>query len=642
MKIKVLPDTVINQIAAGEVVERPASVIRELVDNAIDAGATDIFIAVEGGGHSRLKVRDNGCGMTRDEAILAFERHATSKVSAIEDLNMLATLGFRGEALASIAAVSKVRLTTRSREADVGTAITFRGGKLVDVQSCAWNEGTEIEVEHLFFNTPARRKFLKSPRAELSRIRTWVTHSSLARPGVRYRLVADGTEVLNLPAVSTIEARGASVFPGDLMQVSFKEGSLAVQGRVGHPGLALADATGFVLLVNGRLVTDKIMLRAAREGYDSMLKDREYPIGYLALTLPPDEVDVNVHPQKSEVRFRHPDQIFAIVRAAVLTAVRGIKRPMIAPPVQTAPAELPTRASSPPPQVSAPSLASGSFAAAMRSESPLPPQQEGRTAAAASFPSSAPRPDVRDIWPVLLAKTSKVEPATSLFDAEPQPAVLREQRPLYEHQGHASSADAAPRTEFRFSALRYVGQILGCYLVCELGEQLVVVDMHAAHERVTYNKIRQQRAARTLLVQKLLIPERVVLTEEQVVALIEQQDLLKEIAFEITQEDSNAILIHGVPNVVSHLQCAALLKEFAAEPVVAGWRERLDERIDHIAARLACHASVRSGHVISKDEAYALFAQLDEANSAAACPHGRPVVAEFSRAAVERWFGRDR
>jgi DNA mismatch repair protein MutL len=622
MKIRVLPDTVINQIAAGEVVERPASVVRELVDNAIDAGATDIFIAVEGGGHSRLRVRDNGCGMTRDEAILAFERHATSKVGSIEDLDTLATLGFRGEALASIAAVSKVKLTTRSREADIGTVITFRGGTLVDVQSCAWNEGTEIEVEHLFFNTPARRKFLKSPRAELSRIRAWVTNSSLARPGVRYRLVADGTEVLNLAAVSTIEARGASVFPGDLMHVNFKEGALSVQGRIGHPGVALADATGFVLLVNGRLVTDKIMLRAAREGYDSMLKDREYPIGYIALTLPPDEVDVNVHPQKSEVRFRNPDQVFAVVRAGVLTAVRGIKRPLVS--------------SAQPSVVATPVLRE----VLLGSTAVTSPRPSAALATEQPGPSS-PTTDIRDVWPVLLAKRSTVEAVSAAPPLPPAATAVYEQRPLYQHHsGGAPRAGAA--AEFRFAALRYVGQVLGCYLVCELDNQLMVVDMHAAHERVTYNKIREQRASRALVVQKLLIAERVVLTGEQVVALMEQQELLREIGFEITQEGEGAVLVHGVPNVVAHLQCAALVREFAAEPVAAGWRERLEERIDHISARLACHASVRSGDLISREEAYALFEQLDRAAVSGACPHGRPVVAEFSRAAVERWFGRDR
>lgn len=610
MKIKVLPDTVINQIAAGEVVERPASVVRELVDNAIDAGSSDVFVALESGGHSRLTVRDDGCGMSRDEAILAFERHATSKVSAIEDLMTLSTLGFRGEALASIAAVSKIKLRTRRAEDDVGTEVVFRGGRLVNVQSCAWNKGTEIEVEHLFFNTPARRKFLKSPRSELARIRTWLAHSSLGRPGVRYRLVAEGDEVLNLPPAASVEARARQVFPADLMPIALREGGIVVEGMVSHPGQALSDASGLVIVVNGRLISDKLIMRAVREGYDSMLKDREYPVGYLSITMSPEDVDVNVHPQKSEVRFRRTDQVFAVVRGAVLTGVRSIKRPMALP-----------RDSMP--------------LVAMREESPR-----------AEYASPTPQ----SLW----GPSSVMEPlSTRLLDGESFSSA-----PVVAQAASAETTDAytykpfVPSPQylrerhdsptFRFSDLRYIGQALECYLLCELEGKLVVVDMHAAHERVNYNKIRKARSERALLVQKLLIPEVVRLPEEQVVALMEQGDALRELAFEVTQQGLSEVVVHGVPSVVAHRSCASLLKEFAVEPVVAGWRERLEERIDHMAARLACHASVRSGDALTKHEAYALFAQLDEAELSGACPHGRPCVTEFSREAVERWFGRDR
>lgn len=615
MRIKVLPDTVINQIAAGEVVERPASVVRELVDNAIDAGATDIFVALESGGHSRLKVRDNGCGMSRDEAILAFERHATSKVSGIEDLSHLGTLGFRGEALASIAAVSKIKLHTRIAEEQVGTSVVFRGGKLMDVQSCPWNQGTDIEVEHLFFNTPARRKFLKSPRSEMARIRTWLVHSSLGRPDVRYRLIADGDEVLNLSPVHSIAERARSVFSADLMSVRLGEGGLQVEGMVSHPGQALSDASGFVILVNQRLISDKIILRAVREGYDSMLKDREYPVGYLSLTLSPEDVDVNVHPQKSEVRFKHPDQVFAIVRGAVLAGVRGIRRPMGTTTVVES--RGPER--SLPSSQALPALAQEALQAVVGAPSATY-QDQSLFQSHASF--SVERPEI-----------TRPQGVSSVI-------------PGYESVGRETVAEVmrpkVTQREFRFSDLRYIGQTLECYLLCELEEHLVVVDMHAAHERVNYNKIRRARGERALVTQKLLIPERVTLTEEQVVDLMEQEYALRELAFEIAQSSPTTIEVLGVPGVVSHLNCVTLLKEFAAEPVVAGWRERLEERIDHMAARIACHASVRSGDILSKHEAYALFAQLDEAELSGACPHGRPVVTRFPREAVERWFGRDR
>jgi DNA mismatch repair protein MutL len=597
MKIRVLPDTVINQIAAGEVVERPASVVRELVDNAIDAGATDIFVALEGGGHSRLKVRDNGCGMTKDEAILAFERHATSKVASIDDLLQLQTLGFRGEALASIAAVSKISLKTREHDSDVGTHVIFRGGKLSDVQSVPWNVGTEIEVEHLFFNTPARRKFLKSPRSEVARIRTWLAHSGLARPNVRYRLVSDGDEVLHLAPVSTIADRATSIFSDDLIPVSLCEGGIRVDGMVSHPGQALSDQSGFVVLINGRLVSDKIIMRAVREGYDSMLKDREYPVGYLAISLGCDSVDVNVHPQKSEVRFRHPQQVFAVVQGAVSAGVRSIRRP-----VQVAPRPI------------------ASFDRALGAAQVMQPTL-GLASGAKSF----------------LAERQSLY-GDSLPGADGSPVLIGRMESAEVCAVSAANVDRS----FRFSELRYIGQALACYLICELDERLVIVDMHAAHERVNYNKIRQARAQSALTTQRLLIPETVRLTEEQAVNLIEQQGILSELGFEISQVSAETVCVQGVPGVVAHLDCVSLLKECAAEPLAEGWRERLEERIDHIAARVACHASVRSGDLIGKQEAYALFSQLDEAELSGACPHGRPVVTEFSRDMVERWFGRDR
>lgn len=606
MKIRVLPDVVINQIAAGEVVERPASVVRELVDNAIDAGASDIFVALEGGGHSRLKVRDNGCGMTKDEAILAFERHATSKVSSIDDLLTLHTLGFRGEALASIAAVSKMHLRTRAKDSDVGTHVVFRGGKLANVESIPWNVGTEIEVEHLFFNTPARRKFLKSPRSEVARIRTWLAHSGLARPAVRYRLVSDGDEVLHLHPVSSIAHRAQSIFPADLVPINLSEGGISVEGMVSHPGQALADQSGFVILVNGRLVSDKLIQRAVREGYDSMLKDREYPVGYISLTLDSHDVDVNVHPQKSEVRFRHQQQIFAVVRGAVTTAVRTIRHPVQMVAVANLSGVI---------QQAAPSL---NRPAEISSES---------SGVASSYYAS-------DLFE---------SPSNSNLKETPQ--ALNQTVQLYTaapSQAFQSVNSPAPDGAFRFSSLRYIGQALGCYLICELNERLVVVDMHAAHERVNYNRIRQARADNRLTSQRLLIPETVRLTEEQVVRLMEQEHLLRELGFEISEISGETVAVQGVPGVVAHLDCVALLKECAAEPLAAGWRERLEERIDHIAARIACHASVRSGDILNKHEAYALFSQLDEAELSGACPHGRPVVTQFSREMVERWFGRDR
>lgn len=616
MRIKVLPDTVINQIAAGEVVERPASVVRELVDNSVDAGATDIFVALESGGHSRIRVRDNGCGMTRAEAVLAFERHATSKVTTIEDLTTLTTMGFRGEALASIASVSKVRLITRSADEPVGVQVTMRGGKLTQVESASWPSGTEIEIEHLFFNTPARRKFLKSPRSEVARIRSWLAHASLVRPGVRYRLVADGEELLHLAAVASRSERGRQVFGANLIPVTLSESGVMVEGMIGHPGDAVADATGLVVIVNGRVVSDRLILKAVREGYDSMLKDREFPVGYLVIDLPPEDLDVNVHPQKSEVRFRRPDQIFAVVSGAVLAAVRSIRRP------HHQGNERAHLGGQVPPNA----VTTGSASA------PSAPQR-GYLQPSAAVSSVFAENEVREHDPLGDARVSQVAAAVPPVSAQPR---------LFTPPQESSSPNQLAGATFRFSELRYIGQVLECFLLCEGQGTLVVVDMHAAHERVNYNKIRAAKAQHSLTVQRLLIPEVVRLPTEQVAQLQEQMDLLRELACEVEVRSHDQIVVTGIPGVLSHLNCVALIKECAVEPVPAGWRERLEERIDHIAARLACHASIRSGDRMTPQGAQALFRELDQAEVSGACPHGRPVVAEFSRTAVERWFGRDR
>ncbi len=610
MKIKVLADSVINQIAAGEVVDRPSGVVRELVDNAIDAGATDIFVTLQGGGHSRLRVRDNGSGMAKDDAILAFERHATSKVSVIEDLTGIQTMGFRGEALASIAAVSKVHLRTRSTDSEVGTQVSYRGGKLISVQYLAWSQGTEVEVEHLFFNTPARRKFLKSPKSEISRIRTWLAHSSLAHPSVRYRLVSDGDELLNVRPVESVAERAKDIFSADLIPCQLEEGGIRVEAMISHPGEAISDTSGLVILVNGRLVVDKIVMRAIKEGFDSMLKDREFPVGYVSLELGGEFVDVNVHPQKSEVRFRHPNQVFAVVRGAVLAGIRTLKRPVVASfPVKT------VEVGSSPVAVG---LDFSEVSQDSRGVEGSPPIQ--------TFQGGGQSISLFEDGNVLRSPDeSYVVETQSLGNARPQKKV-----------------ENCVDSEFSFSTLRYVGQILGCYLLCEWRDSFVAVDMHAAHERVNYSAIREAYSRKDVVQQPLLIPQTLTLPYEQVVNLMEQLEMVAALGFEIVERAAGSIEVRAVPSVLSHVDCVSLVKELAAEPVSEGWRERVEERIDHIAARIACHASVRSGDTLTRQEAYALFDQLDKVAVSGACPHGRPVVAQFSREAIERWFGRDR
>lgn len=596
MKVRVLPDQLINQISAGEVVDRPSSVVRELVDNAVDSGATEISVTLEDGGHSLIRVVDNGCGMGRDDALLAFERHATSKLSSLDDLQSITTMGFRGEALPSIAAVSKVRMRTKLHDSDLGTEIVLNGGKIDSVKSVPAGSGTAIEVARIFFNTPARRKFLKQPKSELQRIKTWLKFSSIANPGIHYRLIADGEELLNLPRRENSLERAKSFFKGSMLAFEKKRGPMIAAGFVGHPSLAQADSSALVILVNGRLVSDRMLLRAVKEGFDSTLKEREYPVGFLSITLPPESIDVNVHPQKSEIRFATPQPVFALVREAVLAVIYEFKAPIAMPERQV-------------------------FRSSVNSS--------GSAAEALSFELVA-----RSAETALAADTTQV-PATSYWEVPTAPFPrTRFPEPL--------PYQAAPQAgNFRYSALRYIGQALECYLLCELDGALYVVDMHAAHERCNYNLIRGQLKQKSIPTQRLLVPIEVQVLGDGAARLAEQAEFFASFGLEYEMKDDHTVVVGGIPAILPQKQVPVLVKELAAIPPEQLSDGKMKESIDHVAARLACHASIRSGYEIKREEAYALFEQLDTAGLSSACPHGRPVIVSFSEAAIEGWFGRD-
>jgi DNA mismatch repair protein MutL len=595
MKIRVLPDTVINQIAAGEVIERPASVARELIDNAADAGATDITVTVEGGGLRALTVLDNGSGMGRDDAVMAFERHATSKVQAASDLWTLTTLGFRGEALASIAAVSKVRLRTTSVGQNGGTEVRYAGGKLLGVELCAWGGGTEISVQNLFFNVPARRKFLKSERAEVARIKGWLQSFALARPELKISFRSDGEEVMILPAGKSLLERARQVFRGTLATVDGDYGEIRVQGAVLHPSEAGGDHNSLIILVNGRVVSDRLIQRAVREGFDSMLKEREYPCGVVSVTAPHGQVDINVHPQKSEVRFASGPLIFAAVRAAVLSAVRAFRGPITV--------------------ASSTSVLAGPIFVPQGNATLVqaPPQRDWRP--------TPPPPMGESIrhGVILTARNS---------DPVPLPFMPAFQAPPVE-------------SEFRFAELRYIGQLLGCYLLCELGERFIVVDMHAAHERVNYNRIRKALEERAPQSQRLISAVSVELRPEQLATLEAHRDILSRAGLEYEPEPEG-VRVTSAPAYLQLAEIPRVVGELSRAELIQSATTGLGEALDRIAARLACHASVRSGDLLGRDEAYKLFSDLDAAIVSSACPHGRPIVAAFSRETVEQWFGRDR
>ena len=620
MKIQVLPEHVANQIAAGEVVERPASVVRELVDNAIDAGATEITIALRGGGHSAILVTDNGSGMEREDALLAFERHATSKITSLSDLDTLGTLGFRGEALPSIASVSMVRLRSRTRNADTGIELSLKAGEQTNLSAVASPPGTEFEVAHLFFNTPARKKFQKTQRSEEMRIKQWLLHYGMGVPSVHFRLLFDEREVLNLPARASLVERAQSLIRGSSVSIDLKVNGIRVEGVLAHPSQAHGEAHALAVLVNRRLIADRMILRAAKDGFGSSLKDREFPVGVINLEMDPRLVDVNVHPQKSEVRFKESSQVYVAVLRAVQAAIADFKAPM-------------------------------QGADSSRSSTPSSYGRPGAPFNRSGF--SEPRSPVNVVWSGGAAgSSSSALPLGAMFaresgavrsrgEAGPRAAASEDESRLL--PGGADNSAESPGAPFHFGNLRYLAQLLECYLLCEADGRFVVVDMHAAHERYNYNVVRKALRERTSTAQRLLVPLEFTVSEVSAVHLEEHEPLLTAIGFDLQVSPEGAVRVLQVPSLLVNRDVQNTLRQIGmVDPEEGGGAAAYEYLVDQIAARIACHASIRSGKKMSADEAYALFELMDSSECSAACPHGRPVVVSFAQVDVERWFGRDR
>jgi DNA mismatch repair protein MutL len=593
-RIQVLPPGLADQIAAGEVVERPASVVKELCENAIDAGARRIDVEVEAGGR-RLRVVDDGCGMTAEEARLAVQRHATSKIRRAEDLWSLGTFGFRGEALPSIAAVS--RLTLRTRPADGSSAAGFRlvleAGVETEAGEVGMPPGTQVEVRDLFFNVPARAKFLKSEGTETGNISEAVLRLALAHPGVHLRLRTNGRPMLDLAphqAMSErvragLARRGASV----LHETAGSEGGCAVHAFLAAPEEAASTPRSTFLFVGRRFVRDRSLLHALAMGYGELLEKGRYPLSALFVEVPGAEVDVNVHPQKLEVRFARAQEVYAAVRHVVGAAVARA-------PWLTA---TPVRAYSlPPPR---PHDGQGSHAAdepaAMRFSF-------GRAAPAAGAPVAA-----------------------SAATAPPAPLERREPA-------------SAPGSFF--GGLTFLGQLQRTYLVCAGPAELVLVDQHAAHERVAFQRLRVAHRQRAIARQRLLFPIPIEVDEAAAAAAVapEVVEVLAELGFDLEAFGASTLLLRAVPDLLKDVDPKPLLLDVLHRLGDGTRPELAEDRLDHVFATMACHSVVRAGDLLGPEEAAALLGQLDAVDLRSHCPHGRPVLLRMSVSEIERRFGR--
>ncbi len=628
-RVQKLSDELANQIAAGEVVERPASVVKELVENALDASATRVTVDVEQGGSLLVRVTDDGDGMTADDAVLALERHATSKIRTLEDLFRLGTFGFRGEALPSIASVSRVVLRTRARGAAEGCEVEISGGKPAVVRPAGCATGTSIEVRELFFNVPARRKFLKATATESAHVGDVLLGAALARPDVTFTLSRDGRVVREYLRVASRAERARAAIAGEtLVHVAAERGPLRIEAMLAAPERARSGATGLALLVNGRPVRDRVLARAVANAYGSVLEGGRYPVGVVWLDLPPELVDINVHPQKAEVRFTDARGVFdGITRELHGALARAFGLPELSNPFAHA-------RPAPPTFVAAPTLdALGTAAAAARA-------LVGAGAASAADGAGLPLPYRPTLQPASLQPASlppaTLQPATLPRPELPSSTLLPE--------GNLFIAESPPSAGLfnrpgLYGRLRFVGQVRGTFLLCEGDDGVYVLDQHAAAERVTFDRLRRAFSARTIATQRLLVPEVVELPPSDVAVLEEHTDEVVRLGVEARAVGDGAVAVHAVPAILARAEPTRIVRDLASELSRAGGRA-FGGAVDLVLATMACHGSIRAGDAISPEEARALLTALDEVDFAGHCPHGRPVVMRLGWSELERRVGR--
>jgi DNA mismatch repair protein MutL len=644
--IRILPEAVANKIAAGEVVERPASVVKELLENSLDAGASRVEITVEGGGKRLIRIADDGLGMSHDDALLAFERHATSKIRSAEDLFEISTLGFRGEALPSIAAVSRLVLETRHASENSGTRVEIAGGKLRDVKEVAWPQGTSIEVRDLFYITPARRKFLKSESTELGHIATLVTHYALAHPDKSFRLNSLTNEILNVPPVESHRERLYQVLGGQtieqLMEMApverrvllgaspeagEEEGAaeeaplIRVQGFVSRPEVQKLNRNNIYFFVNRRLVRDRLILHAIAEAYRNILPSGVFPVALIFLEIPPSEVDVNVHPSKTEVRFRHGSFMHDLVRDSIrqtLLATRPVASfplPRSAPPAGLAveAADVADQLAEEPP------LMRG---AAM----PSPPIRQWGGGTSREFHLSPARPELRPQRLPLESALSPYSPAAPFLGPPSDPAATE------------STAIQTPR-ELPLN-LQPLGQVQESFIVAVNPEGLWIIDQHAAHERVLFDQHVRRRQEKKIEVQRLLMPIIVQLKPEQQVTYQAIADELAENGFEVEPFGQRTVAIKAAPADLPADEVEKLMVEILEGATRDSATLSLDDLRGRIAASISCHAAIKVNMALEPSKMDWLLQALGGTDCPMTCPHGRPTVLRYGMKDLMKAFKR--
>ncbi|WP_321493312.1 DNA mismatch repair endonuclease MutL [uncultured Desulfobacter sp.] len=639
-RIRILPDTLSNQIAAGEVVQRPVSVVKELVENAMDAGADRIVVEIENGGKTLIRVSDNGCGLSRDEAVLSLERYATSKIYTKEDLFSISTFGFRGEALPSIASVSKFCLVSRTRDNSTGTRVDMNGGKLSGVTDTGAPAGTMVEVRQLFFNIPARRKFLKNENTESGHIADTLAGLAMGNPEVGFRFVANHRTVKSYPPGQTLFQRAQMVLGKEAadhlyeMQWPPTDGDgdtglpgLHIRGVCANPAVTRSTANRIFLFVNARLVYDRGLVSAMFQGYRGRIMKGRYPVGAVCVDLPFDQVDVNVHPAKREIKFITPGPVYSALSLAV-----------------------------------AESLSRGQTDKLSYSRAMMPGEKELPAHVQAALQSASqigkiPTPDLFEApvspkTPFLYGDMDRVSDASQVAESpeelntstvetkknEPPPATVYGNKAPDQVAGTSVSA-LAPKQTF-LSGTRVIGQVLNIYIVVEKDKSLVLVDQHAAHERIVFEQLLNRYRRMDVQSQTLAVPEVMELSHKEALVLESIIDDLAVLGILIEPFGGTSFIIKAVPVLVEEKHLGAMVVEMVEKISHDGGTGLKDDWLTDALSTMACHRSVRGGQSMTLREMTALVEQLFSCENPMHCPHGRPVFVSFDARSLERLFKR--
>jgi DNA mismatch repair protein MutL len=563
-RIQVLPEQIAQSIAAGEVVERPASVVKELMENAIDAGSTDIVVELKAGGLQQIRVQDNGEGIEAEDVPVALQRYATSKIRAAEDLFALRTLGFRGEALPSIASVSKLILKTRVAHALAGTRAVCEGGELKQISEMGLPVGTEVEVQDLFYNVPVKRKFLKSIRSELHHILNHFLRLGLAYPALSFKLVHDGRVLQDLLKTKFPLARMEAILGREIYQhlqpMEWEEGDVRISGFASDPSMVRANGEGIYLYVNQRIIKDRIIHKAVMEGYRRVIPEGRFPVAVLFITVPPSAVDVNVHPTKAEVKFRDPDRVFRAVSGA-LRAFHG-------------------------------------------------PGDSGTTKVFDGEDRDASRTERMPFFSAAVASSSL--PLEGWKEEGFAVAGVRESSQLEWEREHGVP-------------IRILGQVRGTFLVCEGEQGLIVIDQHAAHERILYEKLKNEIETKSFPVAPLLLPLILEVSAEEAFLLTSSLEAFLSVGFEIDPVGEKTFAIRSTPSGVDGEAAQEMVREILGELAVLKREGKGTETLQAMLVTLSCHAAIRANHPLRNEEMEHLLKKLTSYPAFATCPHGRPI-----------------